>query len=575
MDLRRPPRAWYAAEAAAPVVVMSSLRLDNRAELARRLKLSLSEASLPDDRVLVRQAYLRWGSRCAGRLLGRFAFVIWDPDLPGFFCARDPFGLAPLYVFRTAGTVTFAFRISDLGASSAVNEDHLADFLGGFPANPAATFYRDVQRAPPAHTLTLSPRGETLQRYWRPDAEYEVCLCDDRAYAEAFRERFEEAVRCRLSGNTGAFLSGGLDSSGIACVAHHLTGASPRRPLDTFSAVFSESSLSDERPYIEEVLRHGHYRPHLVPSDRCISLDDLDHTLAQVEEPCASGNLLIYCGLYRAARQAGVTVVLDGLLGDQVVGHGDNYLTELAAAGRLFSLHREMTTVARLSKRPIKAYRRLFQRYVLEPFVAFPFTRSSGLFDAGPFLQRDFAKRVNWERRRRQAAATYPPRSVRKSQCADLTQDALSRALEMTAKAAAAFGVEPRFPFADRRLLEFCLAVPPTQKYRSGRTRHYMREGLRPYLPEKIRTRYGKIYWGAAFSDNLMRWSDTEVARVLQEGAAAMDYVDLSMIAGFYDRLREQPGRAPHASIEGVWRLIAVIRWLSLQRPTAAPCHYA
>src|SRR5205085_1809095 len=128
----------------------------------------------------------------------------------------------------------------------------------------AITFYEDIHRLPPAHTLTLCRSGAKLNRYWDLDPNREAPPATDEEYAEGFRELFTEAVRCRLRSAypVGAFLSGGLDSSSIVCVARELKRQAGGPPLHTFSAIFDDVSKSDERAYIQAVLDGGSLSSH-------------------------------------------------------------------------------------------------------------------------------------------------------------------------------------------------------------------------------------------------------------------------------------------------------------------------
>ena len=93
-------------------------------------------------------------------------------------------------------------------------------------------------------------------------------------------------------------------------------------------------TASDERRYIQAALEEKNFKPHYVHGDRIDVLADLDRMLWHMDEPFLAPNLYLHWELYRSAQQCGVEVMLDGLLGDSVVSHGDTYLTELAARGR-------------------------------------------------------------------------------------------------------------------------------------------------------------------------------------------------------------------------------------------------
>ncbi|NJM95150.1 MAG: hypothetical protein HC792_01555 [Acaryochloridaceae cyanobacterium CSU_5_19] len=129
------------------------------------------------------------------------------------------------------------------------------------------TFYEQVLRLPPAHSLIVGLETLELNCYWELDPNYELRLESDAAYVEQFRAIFTEAVHCRLRSAfpIGTMLSGGLDSSSITCTATQLLEQSHPKgggsKLPTFTAVFNEITASDEQDYIQAVIAQGQINP--------------------------------------------------------------------------------------------------------------------------------------------------------------------------------------------------------------------------------------------------------------------------------------------------------------------------
>lgn len=569
------------------LVLTADARIDNREDLIRSLGWGDRPATEISDGALILGTYARWGERCPEYLLGDFAFALWDARTKRLFCARDHLGLKPFYYVHSKVAFAFASEIKALLALSGVarrpNEIRVADYLMQMTQDKEATFYEGVLRLPPAHTLTVSPRGVRLQQYWALDAHREIHFSSDAEYAESFRELFTDAVRCRLRSAfpVGSLLSGGLDSSSVTCVARVLLEANAEQPLDTFSLIFDEVPQCDERPYIEAVLAQGGLRPHYVHGDQVHPLDDLDRMLWHVDEPFFTPNLFLNWNLYRSAQHHGVRIVLDGFLGDNVVSHGSRYITELAARGRWIKLAREVHTIAGLLGSRRKGYRRILRQYVLAPLVKEPLQRAWAVltkpelpaFPGSRFINADFARRLRWMERARTFGEDAPrtPRLARQEHYVDLTSGLLPGALEIANKAAAAFGITPCFPFTDRRLMEYCLAVPPTQKYQEGWTRVIARRGLRDYLPEKIHRRYGKTYMHLNFNRSLFVLAQEELNTfVFDRLLIATAYVNVEAIQQAYRQVLQHQGR-PHVSQEvsaPIWRAVMLTRWLEREKDT-------
>ena len=178
------------------------------------------------DSSLILLAYERWGAECVKRLLGDFAFAIWDGRERRLFCARDPFGCMPFVYHYDGKRFIFASDIKGVLArmeSPRLNEPMIAAYLqmSTCHAEKRLTFFEEVVKLPPAHTLTLTAAGVQLSRHWSPEDAPEVRLATDADYAEQLRVLFEDSVGCRLRSAfpVGSHLSGGLDSSIVSIVA--------------------------------------------------------------------------------------------------------------------------------------------------------------------------------------------------------------------------------------------------------------------------------------------------------------------------------------------------------------------
>ena len=213
-------------------------RLDNRDHIAACLRLNRVVA-LRGDAALVLAAYEAWGEDCASRLLGDFAFAVWDGRGRTVFCARDVMGVKPFYYHAAAANFAFASELRQVLASGLLaaepNEGMVAEYLSASIQSQDETLYRGIMRLPAAHTMTVSETGITLRRYWQLDPAANVVCANDEEYAERFAELFREAVSCRLKGGPPVFfLSGGLDSSSVVAAAS-VIGARGRIVLDGLS----------------------------------------------------------------------------------------------------------------------------------------------------------------------------------------------------------------------------------------------------------------------------------------------------------------------------------------------------
>ena len=304
-------------------------RIDNREEL--KSEMEAKSASLRDDTdaELVLRAYELWGEDCAAKLLGDFAFAIWDASRQHLYCARDILGLKPSYYFHDGKIFLFASELAqileDRTISREINEGMVGEFLSMRVTNREETLYSVIYRLPPAHFLVVGPKKFRKKRYWDVDLQKQLHYGKPEEYSDQFFEIFREAVRCRMRsiGPVGAELSGGLDSSSVAVMAQWLLreGAVPAQRFETFSDVFPGLGC-DETPYIREVVGMWGF-----PSNRILPKVDCRKFAEEVRRhkylPTDPTGLFSEDRTEMQARQ-GFHVVLTGWGGDDWIA-GDEY----------------------------------------------------------------------------------------------------------------------------------------------------------------------------------------------------------------------------------------------------------
>ncbi len=547
--------------------ITSDARLDNREELIRELRSSGANLGQETDSELILAAYRHWGESCAERLLGDFAFAIWDARLRKLFCARDHFGVKPFYYYSCLGRVfAFATEMKALFVMPEVpcelNEVRVGDHLADVFADEESTFYRDILRLPAAHTMTVTRDGVRTHQYWTLDPSRELRLRSNEEYAEGFRELFTQAVRSRLRSISpvGSLLSGGLDSSSITCTARKLLGEKGRR-LRTFSVVFDKVPRCDEREYINAVLALDGLDPHFIQGDQNGPFREIDRIHWHEDQAFYAPNFGMVWTTYMAVSENGVQVLLDGHDGDSVVSHGYKYLDELAVAGRWLSLTREVRGLAKhYGDSPMNLLRAYGWHYGFNPLLA----RHKSLRGARRIWKRlarlrprhvgarqvkggdwqdllnpDFAVRTNMAERYKAWRKTLcnSARSEREGHYRVLTQPMQAFALEVHDSAAAAFAIEKRYPFWDRRVVEFCLSLPGEQKLFHGWTRMVMRRAMDNILPKKVQWRGGKMDFTPSLSYGLKTFEQDMLARIIIDNPGVIEkYVNVNVLRQSYQR---------------------------------------
>jgi asparagine synthase (glutamine-hydrolysing) len=199
------------------------------------------------------RAYEKWGEGCVEHLIGDFAFTIWDKRLRRLFCARDHFGVKPFYYARAGNSLIFSNTLNvlrlDRRVSDELNERAIGDYLeSGLNHDLSTTAFRDIQRLPGGHTLTLANGSITTRCYWTPAVKDEIRFRDSRSYVDRFNELLTTAVKDRLrTQRVSISMSGGLDSTSLAAIVRDLF--QEPATVHAFSTVYEELIPDEERHY--------------------------------------------------------------------------------------------------------------------------------------------------------------------------------------------------------------------------------------------------------------------------------------------------------------------------------------
>ena len=496
------PDAAPLAEAGG-LTIAADARLDDPAQLREALGLKPRDGEIADAALILR-AYLCWGRACVERLYGDFAFVVWDAPRRRLFCARDALGARPFYYALNARRFAFATALEAVLAAPGVGAElderrvsaHLASPWRSFRRR---TFFREVLRLAPGHTLTVDAgrlRPVRQRRWWRPEGLPTARGGSAEEHGEGLLGELDRAVRARLGGGpVGVELSGGLDSSAVAVLAARELR---RRGLAPPPAFTGYPPPPEPMPPEWE---GGYRRVRSVAEQEGLRLfyhtwtpGDFLRNLSQ--DLCLPGA----GGGYPASLAAGegVRVLLSGLGGDECVSNtGAGHDFGLLLSGRWPSLLAHLREHGRRPAREIPKMLAGLLHPKLEPASRFWRLLREGRLRAESdrwrlrnywLIDPQFARRVP-----PMTAAAVRPLNARRRQLHRLRHGRLSARMEAEVAASARLGLEYRHPLLDRRLVEFALSRPP-EAFCGPPTRFLMRCAVSGLLP-------GEVCWSEDKSD--------------------------------------------------------------------------
>jgi asparagine synthase (glutamine-hydrolysing) len=507
-------------------------RVDNREELIRRLTFITGRLEQPTDVDLVLCAYDTWGIACLKWIIGDFAFALWDSRQRQLFCGRDAYGMRPFYYRFNAGTFTFASDCVQLFQDTAIcpeiDEEKIAEwftpcglFHHGY-RDLSKSYFRNISELPHAHYLLVDRSGAKLCRYWDIDPSYTIRYRHNEEYAEHFSDLFREAVRCRLRscGPVGAELSGGFDSSSVVCVARQLydSGESKSEGFATFSVAFDELSC-DERPLINSITQKYRLESHFIIADRLCGLQNFPpgpNPCLEVNHPHQLWFQEAARALYQLAHERGIRVMLSGEGAERAVMGSSLVLDSLIRHLRLRELYSRL-----MPERSWRAALSNVVRFGLIPLL--PKGISGSLYS-------------KWVRPGRSYFPDWFPARFRQKILQEIVRQAETvkrfpsflewgRRVQYETlnpshpllRTPFSLPIERRLPYLDRRLVEFCLAIPPERKYehlpetRKGslRGRALQRTAFKGVLPEEIRQSLVKVSFNEIYKERFSQHSQS------------------------------------------------------------------
>lgn len=460
-------------------------RLDNRTELQVNLKNYTNGENLISDATLVLQAYAHWGKDCVKHFIGEFAFVLLDEKRGELFCARDPLGDRTLYYGLYGACFVIAsepWAVSGADpAGMEVDKRAIAYYFAFKIPQDGRTLFKNVYELLPAHWMTVNITGKHLERYWAPDPGARIRYKTDEEYAGHFSALLEESVRCRLRSITpvGVQMSGGLDSTSVACLAARIL---PPDSITAISYIFDELKSCNESRYIEAVKEHAGIRSIQFPGDDAWPFKDWQTWTRNPNNPEMMPYRLLLKGVHLMAKQQGFRVLLTGSFGDYLYQDGRTFwLADLLTERRVSDASRELKMLFRSPG----ISQMLREGYIQQAVIR--------LAHVPPGWHRRY-KHPEWMTSF--AAGLLPEKEIPWLDPAFERHASISTLGLLAAQIStheipytSSSAIDLRHPYRDRRLVEFVLALPAYQLFYHGTTKYILRNAMKGILPEIVRSR--------------------------------------------------------------------------------------
>jgi len=562
-------------------VITADAIIDNREELFAKLQVERSKQKHMPDSQLLLLAYYKWGEESPKHLVGDFAYMIWDERNQKLFGARDFSGSRTLYYYKDEERFAFCTTIMPLftlpQVKKELNEQWMAEFLAIYGTvdaiDTSITVYKAINQLPPSHSISIKKNKISMTRYCHLEPEKKLHLKTNEEYLEAFRDVFQSAVSSRLRTHrkVGSHLSGGLDSGSVVSFAvKHLKAEG--KQLHTFSYVptddfvmdfVPDNRIADERPFIQSTVNYvGNITDHYLDFKGKSPFTDIDAVLDTMEMPYKFFENSIWLkGIFEKAREEEVGVLLNGGRGNLTVSWG----SALDHYGAL------------LSRLQIIRYARELKKYSkrvgVKQYELFLYTRKLAFPNVYKFLKREgnihFPVIINSELAKR--TAVFPMLKEHGMSVSGTSVPNIYEARKLhfeelfhwnaTNTIGTKLSLENRLwkrdPTNDKRVIQFCLALPEDQYVQNGMDRALIRRATKGMLPDKVRL--NQNIRGIQGVDWVHRMSSTwdEFRRELSEmekDQTIFEFLDRDIIKNYIAKVSEVP--YPEAAIDSEYRML-------------------
>ncbi len=542
----------------------------NYIELREQLRSKGVEFRTNTDTEVLLYWLVHYGDSRLTSLVGMFAFAFYDADKRTLLCVRDYFGIKPFFYSVGSGGFCFASELPSilsfphltrrLCAQAAYDYLSFGRYDGG-----RQTFLRDVCRLLPGCCVKVNldkPDAVEETYFWKPDLEKRSDLSFDEA-AKHIRELFLKNIQLHLRSDVplGIALSGGIDSSSIACGIRQVA---PKVEMHAFSFIANDARLSEEK-WVDLVTQEANLITHKVKVGHEELFGDLDDMIANQGEPFGSTSIYAQYRVFKLARENGITVTLDGQGADEIFAGYSGYqgarIATMVCKGRVFEALRYCGASSHNSE---LSYKRgllmLIKELTPKSLQSLRLRLLGGMprldvFRAG-VLKRNGVEAMSCGFDDRETLFPKTNDIMRKTLAYQLTHFGLQHLLRHADRNSMAFSIESRVPYLTHELSEFVLSLPENYLVsESGESKHIMRKALRGITPDIILDRRDKIGFETPEGDWFL--ADADKIDEIFKSANGVPLINPLEMSKEWHEIVE--GRLPYN--RKLWRWVNYIKW--------------
>ena len=511
------------------VLIVLNGEIYNYKELREELISKGHIFSTRSDVEVIPHLYEEMGVECIHRLNGMFAFALYDQRQGRLWLARDRLGIKPLYYHRFDDGLAFSSEVCSLASatSMSIDPDKFVTYLGYSYIPEPLSIYKNIRKLEAGSQILIENRKVQHSRYWRincletwQDSETEAC--------NKLEELLLDAAKLQLRSDVpvGIFLSGGVDSSGVAALAAKFNGDDLVKTL----TIDFKSKGGEDAAYADLVAKHIHSNHECIEISADVQMEALEELMPRLDEPMSDSAIVPTYILSREARKRGIKVLLSGAGGDEIFGgYSRHHVSKIGSAAWIA----HYSIVRSLFCRTMWHRPHWVQRFATS-------ARNFAVMISGvnlEFLRSALRCRDDYDRLLEQFENDFSEASDRaeiKRMKIDLENYLPNNVLALTDKATMAASVEGRVPLLDHRVVEFAFSLPANINILNGRDKGLFKKMLDGYLPNAVLYR-GKEGFNAPMNDWMV--NDTRITMGLKGKVHPMieDLIDIKVVKRWLD----------------------------------------
>lgn len=512
------------------------------------------------DTEVIIHCYEEYGYNCLSHLNGMFSFAIWDKNKRILFCARDRFGIKPFYYFKDKRNFIFSSEIKAFlkyeNFAAEVNQRMLYHYLFyGKMDHTHETFFKNVYQLPQSSYMLVGEDGVVKHQYFKLEKNGEI-ISDKKAFLFLLQDSIKLMLRSDVP--VGLLLSGGVDSTSIACIIDDLRqkGFQSKNFMDQTFSAGSTLPEYDESRYVKIVSQKVKARTNIIYPDG----KDLIATLSKIiwfhDEPIPGTSIFAHWHLMELAKKNAIKVLLIGQGADEILcgykPYHYYYLAELIKNMRLKRFLKEMN----LHSDQYSLSKSFVVRFTLQKFFTeiFNFKLAAVVNRYDNYFNLDIDKDEKIFYEYRDGRDLVSTKSYN-----DIFYTNLPYILHYEDRNSMAWSIESRVPFLDHRLVEMAYAMPTSLKVDGVNRKIMLRNAVQNIIPDEIRCRVDKM----AFTTPMHKWLAEDAKQDINDIFnsslfRSRGFFNISTINNAYEKYCQ--GDLKYKEI--VWRSLSVELWM-------------